>query len=229
MNTFTEQEIIELRERYSKLYSGVIYDTLHENIKPFMPYVLSKRIRPSWEFDDVLCGPAFTVQGSILTDQSNACEVFAEMYAHIYDGCVEVISAGVERKISVFGEITGKVVSRFGACGTVVDGCARDIKGLKDDNFKVFSEGVSMLDALDRWQIIDYQKPVPFDGEDGTVWINPGDYIFGDGDGVLVIPYKEAFKVLNIAEKRREKEERIRMMIKTGATIREILDKEGRW
>jgi hypothetical protein len=69
---FTKDEIQELHSRYGKLYSGVVYDALHEDIKPLLPYVLSKEIKPSWDFDKVLCGPAFTVQGAILTDAIHA-------------------------------------------------------------------------------------------------------------------------------------------------------------
>ncbi len=229
LKTFSTQEISLLAQGYRQLYSGVVYDTLHEDIKPPLPYVLSKKIKPAWDFDDVLCGPAFTVQGAILTDECNCNNDYLALYEELYEGCVEMISSGIDRKLSVFGEITGKIVARSGAAGTIVDACARDIKGLKDDKFRVFSEGVSMLDALDRWRIVDYQKPLPFEGEDGDVWINPGDYIFADSDGVLVIPYDKAFEVLRIATERMIKENRIRVMIKNGASVYEIIEKEGRW
>ncbi len=226
---FSKEDIKKLHEGYSSLYSGVVYDTLHEDIKPRLPYVLSKSIKPSWDFDDVLCGPAFTVRGAILTDKQHATNTYIEMLNSLYDGCIEMISSGIDNKISVFGEITGEIARRSGAMGTVIDACTRDIKGLKADKYRVFSEGVSMIDALDRWQIIDYQKPVPFQGEDGDVWINPGDYIFADSDGVLVIPHKDAFRTLDIAQGRQKKEDRSRKMIKEGEDIKDILEKEGRW
>lgn len=226
---FSKEEIKTLHDGFSKLYSGVVYDTLHEDIKPFLPYVLSKKIKPSWGFDEVLCGPAFTVQGARLTDKSHASKLYIDMLNSLYDGCIEMISSGIDNKISVFGEITGKIAKRGGAVGTIIDACTRDIKGLKEDEYKVFSEGVSMIDALDNWQIVDYQKTLPFQGEDGDVWINPGDYIFADSDGVLVIPHDDAFKTLEIATKRKEREDRIRNMIKDGENIAIILEKEGRW
>ncbi len=229
MNTFTNEEIRELREGYSRLYSGVIYDTLHEDIRPKLPYVLSKDIRPAWDFQGCLCGVAFTVQGAVLTDKSNATNCYLDMLESMYDGCIEMISSGTRRKLSVFGEITGKIARRGGAVGTVIDACTRDINMLRKDGYPVFSIGVSMIDALDRWQIVDFQKPLPYDGEDGDVWINPGDYIFADGDGVLVIPHDQTFRVLEIAEERMIKENRIRDLIKEGVPVKEILKREGRW
>jgi len=229
INTFSQAEITELQGRFSKLYSGVVYDTLHEDIKPLLPYVMSKTIKPAWGFDDVLCGPAFTVQGSVLTDRIHANTIYVDMLNSLYGGCIEMISSGVDNKLSVFGEITGKITARQGAAGTIIDACTRDIKGLKQDSYRVFSEGVSMIDALDRWHIINYQIPLPFHGEDGDVWINPGDYIFADTDGVLIIPYKETWKTLEIAEQRAKRENRIRGHIKNGVPIKEILDREGRW
>ena len=188
-----------------------------------------KKIRPAWEFDEVLCGVAFTVQGAILTDASHASTIYVDMLNSLYEGCIEMISSGIDNKISVFGEITGKFAARAGAVGTIIDSCTRDVKGLKEDGYKVFAEGVSMLDALDRWHIVDYQKPLPFEGEDGDVWIYPGDYIFADRDGVLVIPHDETFRTLEIAEERMRRENRIRKMIKENVSIKEILEKEGRW
>lgn len=229
LNNFSKDDIRILHDGFSRLYSGVVYDTLHEDIKPPMPYVLSKAIKPSWDFDDVLCGVAFTVQGAILTDKSHAKTTYLDMLNSLYDGCIEMISSGIDNKISVFGEITGKITRRSGAVGTIIDACTRDIKGLRADRYKVFSEGVSMIDALDRWQIVDYQIPVPFQGEDGDVWVYPGDYIFADCDGVLVIPHKDAFRTLEIAEERMARENRIRDLIKCGTSVKEIYDREGRW
>jgi regulator of RNase E activity RraA len=129
----------------------------------------------------------------------------------------------------VFGEITGKIAARQGAAGTIIDACTRDVKGLKADRYKVFSESVSMIDALDRWHIVKFQVPLPYRGEDGDVWINPGDYIFADPDGVLVIPHDETWRCLQIAEERFARENRIREHIKNGMEIRTVLEKEGRW
>jgi len=229
INAFTAHEIIELRDRYSKLYSGIVYDVLHEDIKPFLPYVLSKEIKPLWDFDGVLCGPAFTVQGAILTDKIHNNTFYIDMLNSLYNGCIEMISSGVDKKLSVFGEITGKIVTRQGAVGTIIDACARDVTGLKKDGYKIFAEGVSMIDALDRWHIVNYQIPLPYQGEDGDVWISPGDYIFADSDGVLVIPHESTWQVLEMAEKRFLTENRIRKHIKDGVELREILEKEGRW
>lgn len=229
MNEFTKEEIRELHERYSRLYSGVVYDTLHEDIRPKLPYVLSKDIKPAWDYREVLCGVAFTVQGAVLTDKSNASACYLDMLESLYEGCIEMISSGTRKKLSVFGEITGKIARRSGAVGTIIDACTRDVNKLREDGYPVFSAGVSMIDALDRWHIVDYQKPLPYDGEDGDVWISPGDYIFADGDGVLVIPHDETFRVLEIAEERMSRENRIRELIKEGVPVKEILSREGRW
>jgi regulator of RNase E activity RraA len=226
---FTVGEIDELRGRYSSLYSGVVYDTLHEDIKPFLPYVLSKAVKPAWDFTEPLCGPAFTVQGAVLTDKIYANTRYVDMLNSLYCGCIEMISSGIDNKISVFGEITGKIAARQGAVGTIIDACTRDVKGLEKDAYPVFSEGVSMIDALDRWHIVNYEIPLPFHGEDGDVWINPGDYIFADADGVLVIPRAAAWKALEIAEERASREDRIRAHIRNSAAISDILEREGRW
>lgn len=226
---FSGVEISMLRERYSRLYSGVVYDALFVDVKPEHPYVLSRKIMPAYGFDSVLCGPAFTVRGSMLPDRNPRSSKSIEMYESMYDGCVEVISAGMDRKISVFGEITAMIVERQGAAGTIVDACTRDIKNLRENSYKIFSTGVSMVDSIHKWRVLDYQIAVSLDGEDGDVWINPGDYIFADPDGALVIPRKDVWNVLEIAEKRAIRENRMRELIKEGISPRELREREGRW
>lgn len=229
LNYFSKGQIAELSERFSQLYSGVIYDALYVDIKPEFPYVLSRDITAAWDFDDVLCGPAFTVRGCTLPDRSPLPSKSIEMYESLYEGCVEMISSGLKQKISIFGEITAAIVQRHGAVGTITDACTRDVKLIRQNNYKVFSAGVSMIDSVNKFRIVEYQTPIPLDGEDGDVWVNPGDYIFADTDGVLIIPHKDTWKVLEIAEKRTERENRIRKLVSYGVSPREIREKEGRW
>lgn len=230
MNHFSQNEVSELKVRFSNLYSGVVYDALYEEIKPLLPYVLSKEVKPAWGFDEVLCGPAFTVQGNLIQDPSHANTTFIDMFNALYKGCVHLVSSGTtDSRLAVFGEIGGKLAARHGAVGTIIDSPIRDIKKLRDDGYKIFSEGVSMLDGYGRWHVVNYQVPLPYKGADGDVWVYPGDYIFADMDGVLVIPHKETWRTLEFAEKLIVKEKRIHGHIKNGMSVKKILDIEGRW
>lgn len=225
---FSKEEIAELASRYKKLYSGVVYDALFEVIRPEFPFVLSREIGPLWD-DGVLCGPAFTVRGSRLFNPEKKKSITARMVEEMYDGCIEVISSASCDKISVFGEITASICRRHGAIGTITDGCSRDAAALKAMGYKVYSRGVAMVDSQGRWTAVEYQVPTLLDGAEGDVMIYPSDYIFADGDGVLVIPQKNVWETLEEAERKAEKEKRIRELVKQGIKVEEIKKKEGRW
>ena len=226
---FTEEEIKILAERFGALYSGVVYDALFEEIKPAFPFVLAREIIPTWTSDKVLCGPAFTVRGSILADPSKKKSITSKMMADMYPGCVEIISSASRNKIAIFGEITAMLCRRSGAIGTITDGCTRDVNALEKMDYIVYSMGVAMIDSQGKWSAVEYDVPIILDGAEGDVKIYPSDYIFADRDGVLVIPREKVWETLEAAERRYQKELRIREHVINGMDIDEIKQKEGRW
>ena len=152
-----------------------------------------------------------------------------KMFQKFYQGCVQVISSGGYREVAEFGDISGKIARKFGAVGAVVDAPTRDIKLIEEDGFKLFSDGVQCTDAYGKWQITEYEVPITMPGIHGTVEIRPGDYIFGDPDGVLVIRKEIVLDVLKLAEKRLASENIVREEIYKTNDIQELYDRVGRW
>ena len=76
---------------------------------------------------------------------------------------------------------------------------------------------------LGRFRMYDYQIPVQI----GGVIIYPGDILFGDIDGVLVIPREIAYEVLIRTEKIADNEEEIKMNIRNGMTPSEVVRNGG--
>ena len=66
-------------------------------------------------------------------------------------------------------------------------------------------------------------------GIDGIVEINPGDYIYGDSDAVIVIPKELVEEVLISAENRLVKENKVREELLNANDIQELYDRVGRW
>lgn len=223
-----EMEI--LKEKFKKLYSGVIYDAMSFDLKIKKPFLLHKNIKPAWGFDDVLFGPAFTCKGERVLDESHIDDsIRIKMFKSFYKGCVQVISSGGFRDVAQFGDISGKIAHKFGAEGAVIDAPTRDIKLIKEDKFKLFSDGVQPVDAYGKWQITEFQVPIFVRGIQGDVEIYPGDYIFGDPDGVIVIPEKSINDVLEKAALRLENENIIRKEINSTDDIQELYNRVGRW
>jgi regulator of RNase E activity RraA len=78
-----------------------------------------------------------------------------------------------------------------------VDGGTRDTTKLISMGFPVFAKYRTPIEAFGRWAMLDYQVPVLLAGElTDTVQVNPGDFIFGDYDGVIVVPKDLTTQVL---------------------------------
>jgi regulator of RNase E activity RraA len=217
-------------EQYQKLYCGVVYDAMTFDLKVENPFMLRKEIKPAWNFEEVLFGSAFTCKGERVLDESHIDDtVRIKMFQKFYPGCVQVISSGGYREVAQFGDISGKIARKFGAVGAVLDAPTRDIKLIREDKFPLFADGIQCTDAYGKWQITEFEVPIVMPGIHGEVEINPGDYIFGDPDGVLIIPKALVHDVLALAQRRLNQEDTVRHEIMATNDIQELYDRVGRW
>lgn len=217
-------------KQFQELYCGIVYDAMTFDLKIKRPFMLRKEIKPAWDFGGVLFGPAFTCKGERVLDESHIDDaVRIKMFQKFYSGCVQIISSGGYREVAQFGDISGKIARKFGAVGAVLDAPTRDIKLIRKDEFPLFADGVQCTDAYGKWQITEFEVPITMSGIHGEVEVNPGDYVFGDPDGVLIIPKDIVNDVLDFAQSRLEQENIVRREIETTDDIQELYDRVGRW
>lgn len=103
------------------------------------------------------------------------------------------ICSGSSPRYALWGGLMSTRALKLGAVGAVVDGFSRDSNEIEHLNFPTFSLGSYAQDQGPRGKVIDYRVPIEFNG----IRVNPGDIIYGDRDGVLIIPQeveKEAFE-----------------------------------
>ena len=110
-----------------------------------------------------------------------------------------------------------------GCRGAVVDGGVRDTDRVLKENFPVFCRYRSSNGMMGRFRMINYQIPISI----GNTLIRPGDIIFGDIDGVLIIPREIAMEVLERAEQIRDNEVEIKEMVQSGTAPMEVVEKGG--
>lgn len=222
---------MSLRQRYERLYSGLIYDAMTFDLGHREPFVVHHAVHAINPIGDaVVCGPAFTCRGEAVRSPEHIDDlVRIEMFQAFTPGCVQVIDTGEDQRVAHFGDISGKLAREHGAVGAVIDGFTRDVRILQRDEFPVFCRGAQPIDAFGRWQIVEYQKPVWLPGVDGRVQVQPGDWIFAEADGVMVIPAERAEEVCTFAEKRLEQEDEVRRRLKGSQDVVGLYHEVGRW
>jgi 4-hydroxy-4-methyl-2-oxoglutarate aldolase len=148
-------------------------------------------------------------------------------FRRMYRGCVVVVSSAGENRAGHWGELMSLSAQSRGAAGVIVDGGIRDGSSLIEmQDWPVFTRYLSPIDARGRTRIRAIEEPIAVAGSlTSQVRIVPGDWIFGDMDGVVVIPAKNVEEVVRRAEDMGGVESRAREEIRNGADdhgIREI-------
>jgi regulator of RNase E activity RraA len=122
-----------------------------------------------------------------------------------------------------FGELTANAAKSRGCVGAVVDGNLRDIEGMRDIGFQVFYRSLSPLNGIGRWEMVAEQVPLTI----GGVHIQPGDIVIAEFEAILVIPRKDAERVLLKAEEIVAAEAKVRAEAASGIPPSESLDRHG--
>jgi regulator of RNase E activity RraA len=133
------------------------------------------------------------------------------------------ICTGGSPRYALWGELMSTRAMKLGAAGAVVDGYSRDTRGILALNFPTFSYGRYAQDQGPRGKVIDYRCPIEIDG----ARIEPGDILFGDLDGVCVIPRRAENEVFTAALEKSRGEKRVAKAIREGMSALEAFDKFG--
>ncbi len=123
------------------------------------------------------------------------------------------LCSGSSFTYALWGELMATRAMKLGAAGAVVNGYSRDTNGVLKLGFPTFSRGRYAQDQGVRGRVIDYRCPIEF--PNGTI-ANPGDLVFGDLDGVVIVPREREQEVLEAAMEKVHGENRVREAIENG-------------
>lgn len=214
-------EWAELRERYNRLYTGAIADMLDK--RGFRDQVLPHYVT-AFTHANRVAGPAFTGRGFPCAETtSDDTPVRLGMLDSITPDTVSVWSCGGSLDCAHWGEIMSTAARERGCVGAVLDGGVRDVDFINAMNYPVFARFKSPASSIGRWEIKDYQVPVKI----GNTVIHPGDFVFGDVDGVVVVPKDATFEILVAAEDIFERESGMRRELRSGVSIKDAYAKYG--
>ncbi|MGB2876507.1 MAG: RraA family protein [Dehalococcoidales bacterium] len=136
---------------------------------------------------------------------------------------VMVVCTQRSTRTCFWGELLATAARARGARGIVVDGTVRDVAQITKMKFPTFATGIYMVDSAGRSIVIDHNCPV----DCGGVLVNPGDIIFGDIDGVIVIPKEMEKEVIPLALEKVSKEDQVREELLKGSLLLEVYNKYG--
>jgi regulator of RNase E activity RraA len=122
-----------------------------------------------------------------------------------------------------WGELMSTAAKVRGAAGCVCDSQIRDCLKIRALSFPVFCAGIRPLDSLGRGRVMAYDVPVRC----GEVLVRPGELVFADFDGVVVVPRDVEDEALRLAAEKVGKENASRAGLLAGRTLRQVYDQYG--
>jgi regulator of RNase E activity RraA len=224
----TQENITEVSSRFLQLYTGAIADMLDKN--GYRNQVLPYYVTPFTNVSRV-AGLAFTIQGYPSADAAGddtkgrpgVLESIMSILDCVTPGTVAMLAVGGSTDCAHWGEIMSTAVKQRGCTGTVTDGGVRDVDFVNAMKFPVFAKFKCAASVVSRFGITDSQVSIKI----GNTVVRPGDFVFGDTDGVVVIPQALTLDVLAAAEEVFQREGGMREELRRGLSVKEAYAKFG--
>jgi regulator of RNase E activity RraA len=171
----------------------------------------------------VLVGRAMPVlMIDVYGEQEKPFGLLTEALDQLQEGEIYVASGG-EMRCAYWGELLTATAKKRSANGAVINGYHRDTPMVLEQNWPVFSRGRYAQDSGVRTQVVNYRCPI----EIGGVWVKPGDLVFADLDGVLIIPKEIENEVITLALEKARTEKVVRKDIENGLSSTDAFKKYG--
>jgi len=175
--------------------------------------------------------PDWKIFGRAATLSAVAVQAEPEKPYAVELACIDSLKAGDvliattsgDRSSALWGELLSTSARAHGARGAVIDGLTRDAAKILSMDFPVFAAGYSPLDSKGRLDAVHFGRTIQV----GSCTIDPGDWIFGDIDGVVVIPAGLADPAFSRALEKVSGENRVRIELAKGRGAREVFDEFG--
>jgi 4-hydroxy-4-methyl-2-oxoglutarate aldolase len=204
----------------NELYTPVVGDILDDFGYPHQ--FLPQSIQPMRE-EMKLAGRAMpVVMIDVYGKQKKPFGLLTEALDQLEPGEIYLASGG-DMRCAYWGEILTATAKKRGAAGAVINGFHRDTPKVLEQAWPVFSRGRFAQDSAVRTQVVDYRCPI----EIGQVTVQPGDLIFGDLDGVVVVPKKVEVEIIARALAKARGEKLVRKEIEAGMSSTAAFRKYG--
>ncbi len=162
-----------------------------------------------------MAGPAFTVQYEAITDAPSGFQNAGNYIDEVPPHAVIVVNNDGNTACTNWGDILTRKALRQDIAGTVVNGSARDIETIRHLGYPLFTKGIYMVSGKNRVRVKATNVPVAI----GATTVHPGDWVFGDDNGVVVIALEHLAAVIERAENVNNTEIGIVRAIESGQSL----------
>ena len=219
----TDQEIFAFAQE--RLYTAVVCDVLdslgyreqamHQRLRPLLPDIrncgfMGRARTARWMVTDYV-------------DEEDPYGMEIALIDSLKPGDVVVHSTDHAGTNAPWGELMSTVAQYNGAAGCICDSQIRDCVKIIELGFPVYYVGIKPVDSMGRGKVIAYDVPVRC----GEVLVHPGELVFADMDGIVVIPRVVEKETLELARDKVGKETRSRSDLLAGRTLRDVYDTYG--
>jgi len=174
----------------------------------------------------VLCGRARTALYLDVYDApegENPYELEIQLVDDLKVDEVPVFACGTSGRIAPWGELLSTAARARSAAGVVMDSLTRDVRAIREMKFPVFAGGIGPLDSKGRGKVMAVDVPVEVAG----ARVAPGDLVFGDADGVVVVPRAAEAEVIAMALAKVAGENATREALARGEKLADVFKRHG--
>ena len=204
----------------SELYTPVVGDIL-DTLGLYHQF-LPQPVQPALTAMKLIGRAMPVLMIDVYGEQDQPFGKLTEALDQLEPGDVYLASGGAMR-CAYWGEILTATARTRGANGAVINGYHRDTPQMLEQDWPVFSRGRFAQDSGVRTKVVDYRCRI----EVGGVTVQPGDLVFGDLDGVLVIPRAREAEVVEKALEKARGEKLVRKEIEAGMSSTAAFAKYG--
>lgn len=220
MNFDKETDLFEYLEKsaYAAAFSDIM-DELgfrHQVVSP------TAGIKPLKDHFSSM-GRAVTLLNSPDTNEKEPYDLVIKCIDSMPSGTILVTTGTEHLETGIMGELTATALLVKGCRGAVVNGYTRDAKKLVKLNYPTFAWGSSPIDTTGRVRVVKTNIPITI----GGVTITPGELVYADNDGIIVIPNVIEKEVIAKVIERISTENIVRKELSEGKKMAEVWSKHG--
>jgi 4-hydroxy-4-methyl-2-oxoglutarate aldolase len=212
---------LQYNEKLEQLYTAVIMDVMDQMgvrvqcmdpaVKPMVPSMRT------W-------GEAVTLYFETVTEvPERPFQLEMEVLDDALEGQVIVAQCNAVERSAFFGGLLANAAMGRKVAGCIADGGARDYNEIVELGFPTFCTALSPYDSCGRMDGKERDLPIIC----GGIRVTPGDLVFGDVDGVVVVPQDMAAEVIAKAWEKVQGENTVREELRAGASVVKTFEKYG--